>query len=111
MTVILGLTRESTLWLIDQGIKVMGTDAWGWDKPFSVMVEEVGQGKKEKLWAAHLAGREKEYCHIENLTGLDKIPRPFGFKVSTFPVKIDKAGGAWSLDSGSGFCRGITAAR
>jgi kynurenine formamidase len=90
-----GATRDSTLWLVNQGIKVMGIDAWGWDKPFDVMIEEVRRGKKEKLWAAHYAGREKEYCHIENLTNLDKIPRPFGFKVAVFPVKIENAGGGW----------------
>ncbi len=90
-----GATRESTLWLVDQGVRVMGIDAWGWDKPFSVMAREVREGKKEKLWAAHFAGREKEYCHIENLTNLDKIPEPFGFKVAVFPVKIEHAGGGW----------------
>lgn len=90
-----GSTRESTLWLVNQGIKVMGVDAWGWDKPFDVMSKEVREGKKEKLWAAHFAGKEKEYCHIENLTNLDKIPAPYGFKVAVFPVKIEKAGGGW----------------
>lgn len=91
-----GATRESTLWLIDQGIKVMGIDAWGWDKPFDAMVRDVRKGKGEKLWAAHFAGKEKEYCHIENLTNLDRIPRPYGFKVAVFPVKIERAGGGWA---------------
>ncbi len=91
-----GATRESTLWLVDQGIKVMGIDAWGWDKPFSVMVNDVREGRKEKLWAAHFAGKEKEYCHIENLTNLDKIPKPYGFKVAVFPVKIEHASGGWA---------------
>jgi kynurenine formamidase len=91
-----GATRESTLWLIDQSIKVMGIDAWGWDKPFDVMVEDVRSGKKEKLWAAHFAGKEREYCHIENLSNLDKIPKPFGFKVAVFPVKIERASAGWA---------------
>ncbi len=90
-----GATRETTLWLVEQGVKVMGIDAWGWDKPFDVMVDEVRKGKKEKLWAAHYAGREKEYCHIENLTNLEKIPTPTGFKVSVFPIKIEKASAGW----------------
>ena len=90
-----GVTRETTLWLIDQGIKVMGIDAWGWDKPFDEMVKDVRAGKKENLWAAHFAGKEKEYCHIENLTNLDKIPKPYGFKVAVFPIKIENAGGGW----------------
>lgn len=90
-----GATRETTLWLIDQGVRVMGIDAWGWDKPFDVMAEEVRRGRKEKLWAAHFAGKEREYCHIENLTNLRNIPKPFGFKVAVFPIKIERAGGGW----------------
>ena len=35
-----GMTGESTLWLIGQGIRVMGTDAWGWDRPFWAIREE-----------------------------------------------------------------------
>lgn len=90
-----GVTREATLWLVEQGIKVMGIDAWGWDKPFNVMVQELRQGKKEKLWAAHYAGKEKEYLHMENLTNLEKIPKPFGFQVAVFPIKIEKASASW----------------
>jgi len=90
-----GVTREATLWLIDRGVKVMGIDAWGWDKPFDAMIEDVRKGKKEKLWAAHYVGREREYCHIENLTNLGQIPRSSGFKVAVFPVKIERAGGGW----------------
>ena len=29
-----GMGEESTLWLIKQGVKVMGIDAWGWAPPF-----------------------------------------------------------------------------
>jgi len=74
-----GNTRESTIWLVEQGIKVMGIDAWGWDRPFNVMVDELKKGIKNRIWAAHL----------------DKIPTPFGFKVAVFPIKVPKAGGAW----------------
>ena len=90
-----GVTREATLWLIDQGIKVVGIDAWGWDKPFDLMIEELRRGEKEKLWAAHYAGREREYCHLENLSNLEKIPTPHGFKVAVFPIKIENASAGW----------------
>ena len=90
-----GMTRESTLWLIEHGIKVMGIDAWGWDRPFDVMLEELKAGNKEKFWEAHYLGIEKEYCHLERLANLDKIPKPFGFKVAAFPIKIERASGGW----------------
>jgi len=88
-----GLTAESTLWLIDQGIKVAGIDAWTWDMPFDVMRE---RRKPEEFLEAHFIGSEKEYCHIESLANLDKIPRPFGFTVSVFPIKIEGVSGGWT---------------
>ncbi|OGO05137.1 MAG: cyclase [Chloroflexi bacterium RBG_13_54_8] len=95
-----GMTREATLWLIEQGIRVMGTDAWGWDRPFWAMREEFQKTKdKGILWAGHRAGMEREYCHIEKLANLDRLPRPFGFKVACFPVKL--AGGS------AGWCRAV----
>ena len=50
---------------------------------------------QECLWPAHFYGREKEYCHIERLTNLDKIPVNHGFKVSCFPIKLKGLGAAW----------------
>jgi len=90
-----GMSRDATLWLIDQGIKVMGIDAWGWDRPFDIMEEEYLCGIKDKFWGAHFAGREREYCHLENLINLDQIPYPFGFKVAVFPIKIKGASAGW----------------
>jgi kynurenine formamidase len=90
-----GMSRESTLWLIKRGVKVMGIDAWGWDRPFEVMVKEYKGGIKDRFWAAHFAGREKEYCHLENLVNLDRIPRPYGFKVVVFPIKVKAGSAGW----------------
>lgn len=90
-----GMSRESTLWLVEQGIKVMGTDAWGWDTSLDVLVAEFKKGVRGKLWSAHLAGKEKEYCHMEKLCNLDKIPAPSGFLVFAFPMKIEEASGGW----------------
>lgn len=76
-----GMSAEATRWLIDQGIKVMGIDAITFDPPIWSMFE------KRKFWEAHLVMRDHEYYHLENLTNLDQIDRPFGFKLSVFPVK------------------------
>lgn len=92
-----GMSRNSTLWLIDQGIRVMGIDAWGWDRPFWAMREEFQKTKdKSILWAGHRVGIEKEYCHIEKLANLDRLPKPFGFKVACFPVKLTGGSAGWS---------------
>jgi kynurenine formamidase len=93
-----GMGRESTLWLIDRGIKVMGIDAWGWDRPFWALREEFARtGDQGVIWEAHRVGIEREYCQIEKLANLDRLPRPHGFTVSCLPVKL--AGGS------AGWCR------
>ena len=92
-----GLIRESTLWLVEQGIRVIGTDAWGLDRPFYAIREEFMRTKDRSIiWCAHYAGIEKEYCQIEKLANLDKLPRPYGFKIACFPIKIRGASGAWT---------------
>jgi kynurenine formamidase len=92
-----GMTEQSTLWLISQGCRVMGIDAWGWDRPFNAIKDEFNRTRAGGLiWAAHKAGIQKEYCHIEKLANLDKLPRPYGFKVSCFPVKITGGSAGWS---------------
>jgi kynurenine formamidase len=92
-----GMTRDSTLWLMEQGVRVMGIDAWGWDRPFWAIKEEFSQtGVRDVLWGAHYAGIEGEYCHIEKLANLDRLPRPFGFKVACFPVKLTGGSAGWA---------------
>ena len=92
-----GMTRESTLWLIEQGIRVMGTDAWGWDRPFWAIREEFEKtGDSSIIWGAHYAGIEREYCQIEKLANLDRLPRTHGFKVACFPINIIGGSAGWA---------------
>ena len=89
------MSREATLWLIDQGVKIIGVDSRDYDKGPAQMAAEYKAGDRGALWPGHITGREKEYCHIEKLTNLGKIPKPYGFKVAVFPVKIAKASAGW----------------
>ncbi len=92
-----GMSSEATLWLIDQGVRVMGTDAYGFDQPFKNMIRDyLKTNDKNHLWPAHLAGRVKEYAHIEKMANLDAIPKPYGFKIACFPVKIEGASAGWT---------------
>jgi kynurenine formamidase len=92
-----GMLAESTAWLIDQGIRVMGIDAWGWDRPFWAIKEDFEKNKdKSVIWGAHRVGIEKEYCHIEKLANLEKLPKPCGFKVACFPVRLTGGSAGWS---------------
>lgn len=89
-----GMSAEATEWLIDQGIRVMGIDQWGWDLPLPFLIKEAKRtGNPELFWQAHLVGSRREYCHIEQLTNLDKLPVS-GFKIAAFPLKITGASAA-----------------
>jgi kynurenine formamidase len=91
-----GLGREGVLWLIAQGVKVIGIDAYTLDRPFANMVADYKRtGDGRYIWPAHFAGIEREYCQIEKLANLDQLPRPHGFFVSCLPVKIQAASAGW----------------
>lgn len=91
-----GLGRDGTLWLVEQGVKVIGIDAYTLDRPFASMVADYRRsGDGRYIWPAHFAGITREYCQIEKLANLDRIPRPHGFFVSCFPVKIEAASAGW----------------
>jgi len=91
-----GMGYGSTLWLVNQGIKVIGVDMYGFDRQFKVMAEEFKRtGDGRVVWEAHFAGIQREYCQIEKLANLDQIPRSHGFKVACFPVKVQGASAGW----------------
>jgi len=80
------VTPAATRWLYDQGIRVMGIDAWGWDGPLDRQAREALTRKEAGIfWAAHQA--DLAYSQIERLVNLGSLPS-FGFKVACFPLKI-----------------------
>lgn len=90
-----GMGREATLWLLNQGVKITGTDAWSWDRPLPIIAKDFEKSRDSSIiWEGHFAGIEKGYCHMEKLTNLDQLP-PTGFKVACFPVKIKSASAGW----------------
>jgi kynurenine formamidase len=91
-----GLGREGVLWLVEQGVRVIGIDAYTLDRPFANMVADYKKtGDGRHIWPAHFAGITAEYCQIEKLANLDQIPQPHGFYVSCLPVKIKAASAGW----------------
>jgi kynurenine formamidase len=83
-----GFGRGATLWLVDHGVRVVGTDAWSWDAPFSFTRARFAKdGDPSIIWEGHKAGLEQAYCQLEKLANLDELPAT-GFTVSCFPFKI-----------------------
>jgi kynurenine formamidase len=91
-----GVGKEGTVWLTDQGIKVVGTDAWSWDRPLPIIAQEFARTKDAGIvWEGHYAGRVNGYYQMEKLANLDKLPS-HGFQVICFPVKIAGASAGWT---------------
>ena len=91
-----GFGRDATLHLANQGIKIVGTDAWSWDAPFSITAKRYAEtGEASIIWEGHKAGRERGYCQLEKLHALEQLP-PTGFTVICFPVKITAASAGWT---------------
>jgi kynurenine formamidase len=90
-----GMSMEATRYIVNSGIKVIGIDAYGFDRPFKSMIRDFVKTKDNKyLWPSHLYGRKKEYFHIERLINLDKLPDK-NFKICCFPLKIVGADASW----------------
>jgi kynurenine formamidase len=91
-----GMGREATLYLLERGVRLTGTDAWSWDAPFVHTKDKfAATGDARVIWEGHKAGREIGYCHLEKLHNLEVLP-PHGFTVSCFPVKIRGASAGWT---------------
>ena len=91
-----GMGREATLYLLERGVRVTGTDAWSWDAPFVHTKAKFEQtGDASLIWEGHKAGREVGYCHLEKLHNLEALPGD-GFTIVCFPVKIRGASAGWT---------------
>jgi len=91
-----GLRLSAVAYLLEAGVRMIGIDAWGLDRPFDVMAAEARAGDVDQLWEAHFYGRQREYCQIEKLCNLDRLPRPAGFRVFAFPVNLARASAGWA---------------
>jgi kynurenine formamidase len=91
-----GMGRDATLHLLNQGIRVVGTDGWSWDAPFVHTAKRFSETADASLiWEGHKAGRDVGYCQIEKLHNLEALPAA-GFTISCFPVKIRAASAGWT---------------
>jgi kynurenine formamidase len=91
-----GMGYEATMYLLERGVRLTGTDAWSWDAPFVHTAEKYREtGDARLIWEGHKAGRDIGYCHLEKLHNLEALP-PDGFMVACFPVKIRGASAGWT---------------
>ena len=66
-----GMGYDATMYLLERGVRLTGTDAWSWDAPFVHTAAKYSESQDASLiWEGHKAGRDIGYCHIEKLQNL-----------------------------------------
>lgn len=91
-----GMGYEATMYLLERGVRLTGTDGWSWDAPFVYTKEKYLETQDAGLiWEGHKAGRDIGYCHLEKLHNLEALP-PTGFTIACFPMKIRAASAGWT---------------
>ncbi|MES2262744.1 MAG: cyclase family protein [Pseudomonadota bacterium] len=91
-----GMGYDATMYLLERGVRLTGTDAWSWDAPFSFTAQKIAEtGDSSLIWEGHKAGRDIGYCHLEKMHNLEVLP-PTGYTISCFPHKIRRASAGWT---------------
>ena len=91
-----GMGYDATMFLLERGVRLTGTDGWSWDAPFIHTAKKYAEeGNPAIIWEGHKAGRDIGYCHLEKLHNLEALPAT-GFTIACFPVKIRGASAGWT---------------
>jgi len=91
-----GMGYAATMYLLERGVRLTGTDGWSWDAPFVHTKEKyLETGDAGLIWEGHKAGRDIGYCHLEKLHNLEALPAT-GFTIACFPMKIRAASAGWT---------------
>ena len=91
-----GMGYEATMYLLERGVRLTGTDGWSWDAPFVHTARRYAEtGDASLIWEGHKAGRHIGYCHLEKLHNLEVLPS-HGFTISCFPMKIRAASAGYT---------------
>ena len=90
------LGREALKYILEQGVRVVGTDSWSFDRAGSQWAADYKANGNDPsyLWPCHVLGLEMPYCHMEKMCNLDKLP-PHGFTVIALPIKVSGGSGAF----------------
>jgi kynurenine formamidase len=94
------LGRESLKWVLEQGVKVVGTDSWSFDRPGASWVKDYLEHDRDPtyVWPCHQLGLEMPYAHMEKLCNLDALPQ-YGFTFIGLPIKV--------RDGSAGYIRAV----
>ena len=85
---IAGMDRESTLFLLEKGVKVVGIDAWSWDRPLSFMAKEFQEtGDPKVIWEAHFRGLKSGIVTWKRWPICQPLVGPMASQFVVFPLR------------------------
>lgn len=90
-----GAAPEVVRYCVECGVRVLGIDAWGFDKPFATMRAAYAQSRDPAdIWPAHYAGQDFPYLQLEKLCNLQQL---IGRRSRIFcaPIKVQAASAGW----------------
>jgi kynurenine formamidase len=92
-----GVAVEALEWLIERGVRLIGTDAESLDRPRSAMVEDARSGDRSALFPVLRAARRWDAAQLLQMGGLRTLAerRSAGFWISAAPIKVEGAGSGW----------------
>ena len=86
---------DATMYLLERGVRLTGTDAWSWDAPFVHTAEKYARSHDAGLiWEGHKAGRDIGYCHGEAAQPGSAAARRLLHQL--LPHKIRNASAGWT---------------
>ena len=91
-----GMGKAATMWLLERGVRVVGTDGWSWDAPFSFTRRE-GEGDRRRQ--PDLGGpsrRARDRLFPDGKAGQSGPAAGGWFRIVCFPVKVHRASAGWT---------------
>ena len=63
-----GMGYEATMYLLERGVRLTGTDAWSWDAPFVHTAQKYAEtGNASLIWEGHKAGWTRAVAIFDEL--------------------------------------------
>lgn len=89
-----GLSPAGLEYLVERGVRIIGTDAESLDRPLEWMLADARSGRRDALFPVHRAARRLEHCQVLKLAGLAGLGQTETW-VSVAPIKVESAGSGW----------------
>jgi kynurenine formamidase len=87
---------EATMYLLERGVRLTGTDAWSWDAPFVHTAQKVRRQPRCQPDLGRPQGRPRHRLLPPGEAAQPGGPAGHGFTISCFPHKIRGASAGWT---------------